>query len=68
MTYMESVAAGVREHIEHVKLSGLGIKSRIAGIGGAEGIGIQPLLLPTCFEFGKGIVLAGKGHLVRTMN
>ena len=58
MADMETVSARVGEHIEDEVLLCLGTKIRIAGIRGAEGIGVEPMLLPAGFKFGKRIVLA----------
>ena len=68
MADVEAIPAGVGEHIEDEILAGFRPEIRIAGVGSSEGIYLHPMFLPSGFEFSKGIVLAGKGHLVGTLD
>ena len=51
MADMEAVTTGIGEHIEDEVLAGIGAEIRIAGTCGAEGIGLEPMLLPAGFKF-----------------
>ena len=62
MADMQAVAAGVGEHIEDVVFRFRGVEAGVAGIGGAEGTGREPIALPAGFEFGKGKLFALRGH------
>ena len=59
---MQAIAAGVGEHVENVVFRLGGIEIGISRIGGAEGSGFQPVLLPTGFKFGERILLALRAH------
>ncbi len=59
---MKPVAARVGEHIQDVIFRSGGIEAWVAGVGGMERSGGDPVLLPSWFEFGERKLLALRGH------
>ena len=66
MADMQTVTTRIRKHIEHEIFLRPRPEIRISGIGRTEDLCADPMLLPAGFKFRERIVLAGKGHLVRS--
>ncbi len=62
MADVKSLAARIREHIEHVKLGFRGIESWFVGAWRMKCLPRQPKLLPFWLEFRKGKLFSSLAH------
>src|SRR3974377_1074795 len=62
MTHVESCAAGVGEHVEHIEFGFSGIEPWFARVWGMKGLPFLPKLLPFRFEFRKWKMFSSLAH------